>query len=295
MTMFPQRQAGGSAPSFLPEDYLQKKQERRSIVIALLLFLVVGFSMVAAFFVTYRQWSGVKQAQEEVNRDYAEQTKKIEQLKVLEAQRDELKEKAEITTALIERVPRSILMAELINRMPKQLTLTEATVKSKRVAAAPTPAPGAKAGTLSGGVGDRASKAPAPAKPGQAPASKPKPSPPRFDFTIELTGLSATDEDIADYIQALVQCPLLEKVEMIGTEDTTVEEVAMRKFRVEAKIRPTADARTIEPLHVPRMNPRPGGETARRKARDPMDPTQERPDDPNFDASKARTTAEERP
>jgi Tfp pilus assembly protein PilN len=294
MSMFPQRTpAGGGAPSFLPEDYLQKKQERRSIVIALMLFLVVGFFMVAAFFVTYRQWSGVKLSQEEVNRDYAEQTKKIEQLKVLEAQRDELKEKAEVTTALIERVPRSILMAELINRMPKQLTLTEATIKSKRVAAAPPqPAGAGKPGTLSGGVGDRASKAPAPApKPGQAPANKPKPSPPKFDFTIELSGLSATDEDIADYMQSLVQCPLLDKVEMIGTEDTTVEQVAMRKFRVEAKIRPTADARTIEPLHVPRMNPRPG-DTARRKVRDPMDPTQERPDDPNFDATKARTNAE---
>ena len=281
MSMFDKRlpAAGGS---FLPEDYLQKKGERRAIAIALFLFLVVGFAMVAAFFVTYRQWSTVKAMQADVNRQYAEQTKKIDQLKVLEAQRDELKDKAEVTTALIEKVPRSILLAELINRMPKQVTLTEMSIKSKRIVDAPK-APPPKVSSLAGPQNAGAAKKAIAARPttpaaGGKPGAKadqppPKPMPPKFEFKIELAGLSASDEDVADYHQSLVQCPLLEKVEMIYSGETTVDEVSMRKFKIEAQIRSTADARTIDPLHVPRLNPRPAASAAKRPDRDPMDPT----------------------
>src|SRR6202008_3614087 len=94
---------------------------------------VVAFGIVGAFFVTYHRWMKVKDDQEVVNRAFATEAKKIEQLKVLEAQREELKEKADVTLALVEKVPRSILMAELINRMPEQMTLTELALKSKRI------------------------------------------------------------------------------------------------------------------------------------------------------------------
>ncbi|HEY0435286.1 MAG TPA: hypothetical protein VGC92_01505, partial [Phenylobacterium sp.] len=130
--MTPSERRPGAVNSFLPEDYLQKKAERRAIAISLFLFLIVGVGIVGAFFKTYRDWTVVKRLQEDVNRDFATEAKKIDQLKALEAQRDELKEKADVTLALVERVPRSILMAELINRMPKQLTLTELSLKSKR-------------------------------------------------------------------------------------------------------------------------------------------------------------------
>jgi hypothetical protein len=259
----------GPGNSFLPEDYLQKKAERRAIVISLMLFLVVSIGIVGAFFVTYRQWSYVKRTQEEVNRDFVAESKKIEQLKVLEAQRDELKEKADVTLALVERVPRSILLAEMINRMPKQLTLTNMKITSKRVQAVAqaAPKPSALAGpqTL---AQVRANQNAAGAQQGAQAAAKPQP--PKFEFRVELSGLSATDDDVADYYQSLVNCPLLERVDMIFSSDTVVDDVSMRKFQIEASIRAAADARQIEPLHVPRLPPRPGVAAA---PRNPLDPT----------------------
>ncbi len=270
--MSPSDRKPGAANSFLPEDYLQKKAERRAIAISLFLFLVVGIGIVGAFFVTYRQWWLVKTTVEEVNRDFASESKKIDQLKVLEAQRDELKEKADVTLALVERVPRSILMAELINRMPKQLTLTEFSLKSKRIMEAPkvVKQTSAIAGpqTLAAIKASQSSTAGAP-----KPVDAPKPLPPRFDFRLELVGLSATDDDVADYYQRLVACPLLDHVDMIFSSDIVIDEVSMRKFRIEASIKHTADARTIEPLHVPRMNTRPTASASKRAPRDPMDPT----------------------
>jgi Tfp pilus assembly protein PilN len=282
MSSHERRPGAGNAPnSFLPEDYLQKKAERRAIGISLFLFLVVGIGIVGAFFVTYRQWSTVKATQEQVNRDFAAEAKKIDQLKVLESQRDELKEKADVTLALVERVPRSILMAELINRMPKQLTLTEFSLKSKRVVEAPkvekktTVLAGPQ--TLAQIKKNQSAAAPTPS----GASAAPKPTPPRFDFRLELVGLSSTDDDVADYYQQLVACPLLDRVDMIYSSDTVIEEVPMRKFRIEASIKNLADARSIEPLHVPRLNSRPSVTRRAAPPRNPLDPTVPRDEFPS--------------
>lgn len=267
----PNERRPGAGNSFLPEDYLQKKAERRAIAISLMLFLVVAFGIVGAFFVTCHRWMKVRDNQEAVNREFATEAKKIEQLKVLESQRDELKEKADITLALVERVPRSILMAELINRMPKQLTLTEFSLKSKRML--DTARPVVKPAGISGPQTLAQIKAAQNGVGGAGKADGPKPQPPRFDFRVELVGLSATDEDVADYYQSLVSCPLLDRVDMIYASDIVVDQVSMRKFRIEASIRNLADARNIEPLHVPRLNGRPLTGGRRNRTINPLDPT----------------------
>lgn len=234
--------------SFLPEDYLRQKQERRSNFIALSLFCVVMFGVTAAFFVTNRQWTSVKARQRDINSEYATEAKKIEQLKALEVQKAEMLEKAEITAALLERVPRSILLAELINRMPEQLTLTDLTLKGTRVKEAPRvaatdakPKPRSLAGSGKGTKGKGAAK--------EEPA---KPVPPKYDFNITIVGLAADDGFVADYHSALKQCPLLDQVELVSSAEVIIDEIARRKFRFEAVLRPTADARNIQPLKIPR-------------------------------------------
>lgn len=242
--------------SFLPEDYRQRKVESRTGILMVILFCIVMFGVVAAFYVTNREWSAVHSLQEQINVQYASEAKKIEQLKVLEAQKSEMVEKAEVTTALIEKVPRSILMAEIINRMPVTLALTELTLVSKKIVDAPTksskkktPAPRSIAGKTPKGKG-AAKGAPAVE---EAPPERPKP--PRFEYTLTMLGLAKSDEEIADYTASLQSCGLLERVEFKFSGDVTIDNVPLRKFRVEANIRPAADARLIEPLHVQRLDP----------------------------------------
>jgi hypothetical protein len=209
--------------------------------------------VVAAFFVTNREWSAVRSLQEQINVQYAAEAKKIEQLKVLEAQKSEMMEKAEITTALLEKVPRSILMAEIINRMPPALALTELDLVSKKIVDQTKkedkkkPAPRSLTG-----------KAPAkggPVKGAKVEEAAPeRPKPPRFEYVLSLIGLAKTDEEIADYTASLQQCGLLERVEFKFSGDVIIDEVGLRKFRIEANIRTGADARMIEPLHVARLN-----------------------------------------
>jgi hypothetical protein len=74
-----------------------------------------------------------------------------------------------------------------------------------------------------------------------------------MEYTITLTGFAASDEMVADYQRELKDCALLDRVDLISSVASVVEEVSLRKFRIEAMIRPEADARKIEPLRAPRL------------------------------------------
>src|SRR6267142_854668 len=120
--------------SFLPEDYLAKKAEYRTNLISLVLFAVV-----VAFFFTNRKAQQIKEYQTTVNAEYQQAGLKIQELTQLEQQKAEMLNKAELAGALVERVPRSILLAELINRMPERLALLDFELKSDLIKVAAPP------------------------------------------------------------------------------------------------------------------------------------------------------------
>ena len=244
-----------SSQSFLPEDYVQQRADRRMGLITLALFCIVMLGVTGWFFWTNREWREVKAEQQRVNREYAAEAQKIEELKKLEAQKAEMLDKAEITTALIEKVPRSILLAELVNRMPEQLTLSEFKLVSKRIREQPSAIQRTQAPNSLAGKPLVTPKQP-------TPNERPKPQAPKYEFRVELVGLAATDNEVADYQAALQECPLLRDVELLFAGHVIVEEVGMRKFRIEATIRDDADAREIEPVQKPRLASIPGSSTA---------------------------------
>jgi Tfp pilus assembly protein PilN len=233
--------------SFLPEDYLQRRAERRTNTIALVLFCVATAGVVGAFLVTNRQWHDVKRYQEAINVRYAQAAKDIEQLKALEAQKAALLQKAELTTALIERVPKTILLAELTNRMPLDVTLLELEVKSTRVVDKPAE-PSAKHKKPKKGEAGKAART----APGESEEVKAVVAAPRFKTKLAIVGVTATHNSVADYVASLQQCRLITAVELKFSEKTTIEEQEVNRFRIEAEIRPDADSRRIEPLASPR-------------------------------------------
>ncbi|MCR9076691.1 MAG: hypothetical protein NXI07_11700, partial [bacterium] len=101
------KQSGGS---FLPKEYVKGRSQFRANVMALLLFVLVIGGVVGAFVVNHQRWRRVHQEQKQVAVAFKEEAAKIDQLKELETQRVELIERAEVVTALKDRIPRSVLM-----------------------------------------------------------------------------------------------------------------------------------------------------------------------------------------
>jgi Tfp pilus assembly protein PilN len=237
--------------SFLPEDYLAKQAERRTNVISLTLFVVVMAAVFGAFMVTNRQANKIKSMQASINVQFQEAAAKIEQLNQLEEQKERMLNKAELATALVERVPRSILLAELINRMPSQLSLQHFELKSTAIKP-PPPKATESAGRLSA---RRNSKdAPQPDRPKTREESMEERAieAPRYAVQIVMVGVAPTDPDVARYIAALNAYPLLQDVTLKYSIQTEVRGQRMQEFRVEMMLDPAADIRTVEPLIVPR-------------------------------------------
>ncbi|MCB9838801.1 MAG: PilN domain-containing protein [Phycisphaeraceae bacterium] len=237
-----------SSASFIPDDVIAKRLERRTSAICLTLFFIVMIGVAGAFFVTNQRWTQVKAHQDAINTRYVQAAKDIEILKVLESQRAEMVEKASLTTALIEHVPRSILLAEFINRMPEETTLLEFTLESKRIkeqAPVAKEAKGKKPRSLTRSPSAEEAKE-------LAEASKPRP--PKFETSLVIIGAASTHQDVSEYLKALQECELLGDVELKYSESTIIDDQDLVKFRLEADLLADADARRIEPLKAPRLN-----------------------------------------
>ncbi len=240
--------------TFLPEDYVAKLAERRSNMLAVSLFVIVTLGVVGAFFVTNRQWNDVKRYQQAINVRYTKAATDIEQLKVLEEQKNGLLQKAELTTALIERVPRSILLAELINRMPKRVVMLQLFMESERLDKPIRASSSKKAKSLTGAK--KGSKRGSASKDDGDAKAAPDPvaiAAPRLSTTIVVIGVAPQHKDIARFVASLQECELLTGVELKFSETTIIQDREMKKFRIEALIADGADARRIEPLETPRI------------------------------------------
>ena len=119
--------------SFLPDDYVEERLDLRANIMSGVLFVIVMLGVIGAFFVTNQKWQTIRTAQAEVAQKYEEAGRQIYELTELEEQKKSMLSKAEMASSLVERVPRSILLAEVINRMPDQLSILEFDLTSEKV------------------------------------------------------------------------------------------------------------------------------------------------------------------
>ncbi len=240
----------------LPDDYLEQRAERRTNAISLTLFAVVMSAVFAAFLVTNREWSRVRDAQQVMNAQYAEAGERIKDLKALEEQQSAMLDKAEIATALIERVPRSVLLADLVNRMPKRLSLLEFELKaeevksgkkgSKNSSSAATPGSNAKPAKTSSLKDAQRAKTK-----DEAAADAQKVEAPKHRFLLSLIGVAPTDADVSRYLAALNDYPVVQNVRLEISEEKEVEGQMLRQFKITMRLEPDADVSKVPRILAP--------------------------------------------
>jgi Tfp pilus assembly protein PilN len=226
-----------NGPSFLPDDYVRDARERRSSVVALVLFAVVMGTVFAAFLVTNRQWNDVRIAQSNVNDATEKAAKEIEEMKALEAMRAQMVEKAELARGLLEPVPRSVLLATLVNTMPGDLSLLELDLRSEEIKPPRQETPARADPRVR-----RAVK--------QEPATPPKPEPVRRRVLLTATGVAPDDLDVSRWMGALSRVGYLEGIRLEVSEEKEIRGQRMRQFKISMRIEPGADVRGWEGLQA---------------------------------------------
>ena len=227
-----------SKKSFLPEDYVRDARERRSGLFALALFVIVMGAVFSAFLVTNRQWASVRAEQTSINDETEKAAKEIAEMKRLEAMRAQMMEKADLARGLIEPVPRTVLLACLVNTMPSNLSLIELDMKSEEL----------KSNRQNASQAKEAAKARRMTKP-TTPEAPPKPEAVRRRVNIMLTGVAPDDLDVSRWMGALSRLPFLSGIRLEVSEEKEIKGMNLRQFKISMKMEPEADVRGWEGLN----------------------------------------------
>jgi Tfp pilus assembly protein PilN len=225
--------------SFLPEDYKEKRIQRRTNLISLGLFIVVMGAIVGAYFVTNNQRDGVREQLDLVNEDFAEAARRLEQLEQLRWRKRQIIRKANLSSVLLERVPRSLVLSEMVNRMPENVALTELRLSTETIRT-----PRLTRSALEQAKSDRENKPVSDLPP--LPQIKPT------QVKLLLTGLATTDVDVAQYMARLGRSAMFADLNLIFSQEVLVDGVQLRKFSVAMSLNQEVNIDRIQPLRVRR-------------------------------------------
>ena len=121
---------------FLPEEYLVQRRERRTNVLSIGLFVFVMAGVAIAFVVTDRNWNEIRNARNEVNNQFELATDQIKAMEAYEDRVSMMLDKAHVAVGLLDTVPKSILLAEIIARMPEGLGMLRLHYETTEIKAA---------------------------------------------------------------------------------------------------------------------------------------------------------------
>ena len=216
--------------NFLPNDYMERRHRRRANIVCLIIggAAVLGLSLVSALALVSMLSSAAMRAV--VEQQYVDASQQIKQLKDLEERRAGLIHKVELSTDLLERVPRSHLLARLTNCLPQKASLTGLVLKLEDVE---VPAPASAAGPAGAAAGEQDK-----AKGGKNAKGTTKVK----VWTFRIDGLAPTDVEVAEYMTRLSADPLFRVVDLQYSEEFPYREgTTMRKFQLSFRLSPDAE------------------------------------------------------
>lgn len=222
--------------SFLPEDYLAKKARRRANILCGALSVVVMGTIGTAFALSERSMQGLDADLAAVEARYAEAASQIEAVKTMHAKQRQIVQHAELAAALVERVPRSNLLAAFTNALPPGVSLLELSLESKPRTPPPTAAP----------TGGTAFDARVAAAAGGGPR-KAAAEPPRYDVFLRLTGVADNEVQVGEFITKLNRSPLLRDVNPVLIDAFVKDKATLRRFQLEMMVHPDADVAEAAP------------------------------------------------
>jgi Tfp pilus assembly protein PilN len=227
--------------SFLPDDYLERKARRRTNAICAVLFCIVLCAIGGAFTVTERSMREIEKQYSDAQQQYTEAAKRIEQVQQMQDKQRMMAHQAELTASLLEKVPRSFILAEITNGIPTGVSLLDFQMESHIVTA---PAAPKTAFDIRKAEVDAAKGAVA------AFATQPR----VYDVAMKVTGIAPNDGQVAQFIAKLNRSTMFQDVNLLFTDEFTPaadkdSHEKLRKFSIEMTLNPSAQ---VDPGTAPK-------------------------------------------
>ena len=207
--------------NFVPDDYIQSNESRRTNLLYIVLFVVVMVALGGSF-VTIKVRQHAFHAKEKlVNTKITRVQQAIKQLEQLEIRQKEMMKAALTTAQLLEPVPRSVLLASLTNNLPSGVSLLRLFVEQKEPKQTRPPVPTNKY---------QAAQA-------DSTLTQEKLSTEQLLEThIEIEGMAPSDLQVASYIEQLSSSHLLQNVALVESKEYNIDDTTFRRFKLTAML-----------------------------------------------------------
>jgi hypothetical protein len=209
--------------NFVPDDYIQSSESRRTNLTYLVLFAAVMATLGGSFMTIKIRQRALATKENLVNAKMAQAQQAIEQFEQLQTKRKMMLKTALTTAELIEPVPRSVLLATLTNNLPTGVSLLRLNLVQKE------PKKINQAVSTSKYRNAQVEK---------AAETQPKLSPEKLLETyMDIEGIAPSDLQVAAYIKRLDSSSLLDNVALVESKEHKSEDSVLRQFKLTAMLK----------------------------------------------------------
>jgi Tfp pilus assembly protein PilN len=213
--------------NFVPDDYVQSNESRRTNWMCIILFAIVMAGLGGSFMTIKIRQRACSDKEKLVNARMTQIQEAIKQFEELQTKRKAMMKAALTTAELLEPVPRSVLLASFTNNLPPGVSLLKLTLIQKEPVQSSQSAGGGQTNKYQAAQAEKAA------------ASQPKLSREKsLQTRIDISGMAPSDLQVAAYIERLSSSSLLDNVELVESKEYKVEDTTFRQFKLTAKLKP---------------------------------------------------------
>jgi Tfp pilus assembly protein PilN len=205
--------------NFVPDDYIQSSESRRTNLMYIMLFAVVMAVLGGSFMTIKVRQRAIGAREKLVNEKMARAQEAIKQFEELQEKRKAIMKTAITTAELLEPVPRSILLASLTNNLPAGASLMRLSLVQKE----PTGTRRVSASKYQAAQAEKAGTE----------VSREK----LMETYIAIEGIAPSDLQVAAYIESLSHSDLLDSVALVESKEQKIEDIIFRQFKLTAMLK----------------------------------------------------------
>jgi len=212
--------------NFVPDDYVQSNESRRTNWMCIILFAVVMAGLGGSFVTIKIRQRACSDREKLVNARMTQIQESIKQFEELQTKRKAMMKAALTTAELLEPVPRSVLLASFTNNLPPGVSLLKLTLIQKEPVQSSQSAGGGPTNKYQAAQAEKATAA-------QPKLSREK----SLETHIDISGMAPSDLQVAAYIERLSSSSLLDNVELVESKEYKVEDTTFRQFKLTAMLK----------------------------------------------------------
>jgi len=212
--------------NFVPDDYIQDSESRRTNIMYLVLFALVMAGLAVAFATIKISQHTVAVKERMINERLAKANEAIQQFEQLQKKRNEMMKTALTTAGLFEPVQRSVLLASITNNLPAGASLLKLEINQEEL----------KNTSQSRSQPGRKTKY----QQAKNDADEPQELSPEklLETKINIEGMASSDLQVAAFIENLGNSALFENVALVESkEEKDTDESKYRRFRLSAALK----------------------------------------------------------